>query len=321
MERLRVNGREVELSRPTPLPDYLRGIGVDPRAVAVEHNGEILQRELYAACVLDDGDVVEIVRMVGGGVDPATTRRQVSPLVDPTASEEWLQALAAPRRGPAAVAWELRERVRRNQLPNGQRLRLVEIMAEWALSPADARSAMALLGRLGVVRQEPGGGAVVYRPTRAQIEESWLARRALEGLAAEEAARRIDRRGLDRLETALKEMRGTRPRNLLRFLLVVDPAFHDLVNAAAGMQRLRALVTEARVAAQIGMILVTRERLDAVEGILELHAAIVEGLAAHDPEGAAAAVRAHYDVTREYWLDAWDQGTRDEVKVETARST
>ncbi|HXM57379.1 MAG TPA: sulfur carrier protein ThiS [Candidatus Dormibacteraeota bacterium] len=68
MIALRVNGRPVELADPTPLLDYLRDLGVDARAVAVEVNGEILQREAYAACTLGQGDVVEIVRMVGGGL-------------------------------------------------------------------------------------------------------------------------------------------------------------------------------------------------------------------------------------------------------------
>ena len=67
MIALQVNGRPVELTGPTPLLDYLRGLGADPRAVAVEVNGEILQRERYGDCTLGDGDVVEIVRMVGGG--------------------------------------------------------------------------------------------------------------------------------------------------------------------------------------------------------------------------------------------------------------
>jgi sulfur carrier protein len=67
MIALRVNGKPVELVEPTPLPDYLAGLGVDPRAIAVEVNGEILQRDEYGACTLRDGDVVEIVRMVGGG--------------------------------------------------------------------------------------------------------------------------------------------------------------------------------------------------------------------------------------------------------------
>ena len=64
---VRVNGRSVELGEPTPLLDYVRGLGVDPRAIAVEVNGEILERERYADCTLGDGDVIEIVRMVGGG--------------------------------------------------------------------------------------------------------------------------------------------------------------------------------------------------------------------------------------------------------------
>ena len=63
----RINGKDVELERPTPLLDYLAGIGVDPRSIAVEHNGRILERDEYGRTTLRDGDVVEIVRMVGGG--------------------------------------------------------------------------------------------------------------------------------------------------------------------------------------------------------------------------------------------------------------
>lgn len=67
MVRLRVNGKPVVLERPTPLLDYVRSLGVDARAIAVEVNGEILERDACADCTLADGDVVEIVRMVGGG--------------------------------------------------------------------------------------------------------------------------------------------------------------------------------------------------------------------------------------------------------------
>lgn len=67
MIRLRVNGKPVELDAPTPLLDYLAGLGVDPGAVAVEVSGEIVQRDAYPGCTLGEGDEVEIVRMVGGG--------------------------------------------------------------------------------------------------------------------------------------------------------------------------------------------------------------------------------------------------------------
>ena len=68
MIRLKVNGREVALEGPTSLGAYLAGLGVDPRGVAVELNERILERSELAGTMLVEADVVEIVRMVGGGV-------------------------------------------------------------------------------------------------------------------------------------------------------------------------------------------------------------------------------------------------------------
>ena len=67
MIALQVNGRRVELEGPTALLTYLEALGVSSRAVAVELNGVIIERSAYEDAKLDDGDVVEIVRMVGGG--------------------------------------------------------------------------------------------------------------------------------------------------------------------------------------------------------------------------------------------------------------
>jgi thiamine biosynthesis protein ThiS len=64
---LQINGKQVELEGPTALLAYLETLGVSPRAVAVEHNGVIIERGAYATTTLRDGDAVEIVRMVGGG--------------------------------------------------------------------------------------------------------------------------------------------------------------------------------------------------------------------------------------------------------------
>ena len=67
MIALQINGKRVDLEEATRLLDYLEQVGVDPRAVAVEHNGEIIERDRYAEVTLGADDVVEIVRMVGGG--------------------------------------------------------------------------------------------------------------------------------------------------------------------------------------------------------------------------------------------------------------
>jgi thiamine biosynthesis protein ThiS len=72
---LQVNGKRIELDGPTPLVAYVERLGLDARAVAVERNGEIIERAAFAATVLGDGDRVEIVRMVGGGL----SRRRGAP--------------------------------------------------------------------------------------------------------------------------------------------------------------------------------------------------------------------------------------------------
>jgi sulfur carrier protein len=69
---LQINGKQVELERPTPLLAYLSQLGANPRAIAVEHNGTILERSAYETVTLRGGDTVEIVRMVGGGATGAT---------------------------------------------------------------------------------------------------------------------------------------------------------------------------------------------------------------------------------------------------------
>ena len=67
MIALEINGKHVELDGPMGLVEYLEKLELNPRAIAVEHNGEIIERASYPSIVLHDGDRVEIVRMVGGG--------------------------------------------------------------------------------------------------------------------------------------------------------------------------------------------------------------------------------------------------------------
>jgi thiamine biosynthesis protein ThiS len=67
MIALTVNGKRRELEGETDLVGFLRALEVDARGVAVARNGEVVPRDRYAEVRLRDGDVLEIVRMVGGG--------------------------------------------------------------------------------------------------------------------------------------------------------------------------------------------------------------------------------------------------------------
>ncbi|MGF1461414.1 MAG: sulfur carrier protein ThiS [Leptolyngbyaceae cyanobacterium] len=64
---LQVNGEGTTCAAHTRLPDYLAQIGMNPRLVAVEYNGEILHRQFWEETYLQAGDRLEIVTIVGGG--------------------------------------------------------------------------------------------------------------------------------------------------------------------------------------------------------------------------------------------------------------
>ncbi len=67
MITLTVNGEKRKLEGPVRLIVFLETLDFNPRYVAVAHNGTVLQRQQWPEVVLQDGDVLEIVRMVGGG--------------------------------------------------------------------------------------------------------------------------------------------------------------------------------------------------------------------------------------------------------------
>jgi sulfur carrier protein len=67
MIELQVNGESQTYPIGTILPDLLTQIGLNPRLVAVEYNGEILPRQLWDTTTVQTGDRLEIVTIIGGG--------------------------------------------------------------------------------------------------------------------------------------------------------------------------------------------------------------------------------------------------------------
>lgn len=65
--RVRVNGEELRLPKGASVAVLLERLRVSLPRVAVERNREILPKKEYTATVLADGDVFEVVELVGGG--------------------------------------------------------------------------------------------------------------------------------------------------------------------------------------------------------------------------------------------------------------
>ncbi|OKH11313.1 sulfur carrier protein ThiS [[Limnothrix rosea] IAM M-220] len=62
-----VNGDRHSVPSELTMPKFLAHLGTNPRLVAVEYNGEILHRHLWENTIIQGGDRLEIVTIVGGG--------------------------------------------------------------------------------------------------------------------------------------------------------------------------------------------------------------------------------------------------------------
>ena len=61
------NGQPIAASNPCTIESFLVAQGLLPKSVVVEHNGEAVAPSEFPDRTLQDGDRLEIVRIVAGG--------------------------------------------------------------------------------------------------------------------------------------------------------------------------------------------------------------------------------------------------------------
>jgi sulfur carrier protein len=62
------NGQARELASETKtIADFVVELGLRPQLVAVEVNGDLVPRAKHAAVMIQEGDQLEVVTLVGGG--------------------------------------------------------------------------------------------------------------------------------------------------------------------------------------------------------------------------------------------------------------
>lgn len=65
-----VNGQNFDfalLSKEPMLTSLVQQLGLNPERVAIELNGELINRSQYATTTVSDRDAIEIIHYVGGG--------------------------------------------------------------------------------------------------------------------------------------------------------------------------------------------------------------------------------------------------------------
>ncbi|HYG25185.1 MAG TPA: sulfur carrier protein ThiS [Verrucomicrobiae bacterium] len=67
MASITANGKPAEITLPCSIESFLIQQGLLPRSVVVEHNGEAVAPSQFAQHSLQQGDRLEIVKIVAGG--------------------------------------------------------------------------------------------------------------------------------------------------------------------------------------------------------------------------------------------------------------
>ena len=196
-----------------------------------------------------------------------------------------------PSRSSAAEAYELLlADIEDGNLPPGTRLREVELAERLSISRTPVREALKRLELQGLVAHEPHHGAVVASLEYGQITEMYLLREVLEGTAARLAAQHATAVEIGVLERMVETDRSLvdQPRRLAQ----TNRRFHQQVRDTARNRYLGNALEALRLSLALlaGTTLGSPGR--AAQSVEE-HGAIVERIAARDPDGAEQAARQH----------------------------
>ena len=65
--KITCNGVTKEISSNTTLVSFITDMNLNPDTVVAECDGRIIKRDEYDTLILSDGNVLELIRFVGGG--------------------------------------------------------------------------------------------------------------------------------------------------------------------------------------------------------------------------------------------------------------
>jgi DNA-binding GntR family transcriptional regulator len=185
----------------------------------------------------------------------------------------------------------LREAIISGRFRSGDRLNERLLAAELGVSTTPVKEALQRLQIDGLVRIEPRRGAYV-RFNAEQAEQMMLARAALEGMIAREAAQRASDDDLVGLDHHVAEMGDATQAGAVEQLILLNEKFHDAIHVASGCAYLASLLDGQRMYDQAARIALLGDPVERKRALRE-HRAIARALADRDADRAEAAMRDH----------------------------
>lgn len=181
---------------------------------------------------------------------------------------------------------QLKQLILDNEIPAGAQILELEAAARLGMSRTPVREAMVRLEQEGMVELRSRHGMRVLPISAEALAEIYDILTALEGMAAEMAARKgADPAELASLQHAVDEMEVALAEDDLGRWSKADARFHRLLVALAGNRRLAAIVEQVSDQAHRARLTTLRLRPKPV-GSNRDHAALVQAIRDRDPQRA-----------------------------------
>lgn len=180
----------------------------------------------------------------------------------------------------------------------GQRLVTRTVAASLNVSPTPVREALNRLVSSHVLQMDDNRVYCVRNLTLAELDELYLIRFALEGLAAEEAARRMDQVMLAKLHAIHSQMSDCVDRDDYKAALHYNRAFHFALYDAANRPMLSAKIRECWVLIGPYFNLLYPQQARQRTGISK-HRTMLDAAAAKDPVALRAALESDLQTSRD----------------------
>jgi DNA-binding GntR family transcriptional regulator len=188
----------------------------------------------------------------------------------------------------------LRQRIVEMSMLPGERVVERDIAEEFGTSRTPVHEAVQRLADEGLIEIVPRSGTFVARIPLDALEEANLVRHALETAIIEKAAERAGGDGVARLRALLAEQEVAIAANDMHGFHRTDEGFHALLAELSGYPGVWPIIQQAKTQMdryrQLTLPLEGR-----MAGVLEEHRAVVDAIAARDPERARRALLDHLD--------------------------
>lgn len=196
----------------------------------------------------------------------------------------------------------IREAIINGYLKPGERLMEIQLAEELGVSRTPVREAIRKLELEGFVVMIPRKGAYVTDISIKDIADVFELRWALEALAAELAAERASEEEIEQMERHLLELAKVVEEQDVKKIVEIDTKFHETIYTASRNKRLGQILSLLGELIQRYRTL-TLSKSERIKVTMEEHRAIVEALAARDPQRAGRLAQEHIESAENSLMD------------------